>query len=121
MKALYPMSFVVLAGLMACATVPVPADKLSRSQAAVRRAEEMNARAEPAAAMHLRLANEQIARAKQLLENGDNERAASVLLRAEADADAARELARKHAARVEADTAKQNIEQMKQSMGGPKS
>ena len=46
---------------------------------------------------------------------------ASVLLRAEADADAARELARKHAARVEADTAKQNIEQMKQSMGGPKS
>ena len=108
MKALYPMSFVVLAGLMACATVPVPADKLSRSQAAVRSAEEMNARAEPAAAM-------------QLLENGDNERAASVLLRAEADADAARELARKHAARVEADTAKQNIEQMKQSMGGPKS
>lgn len=121
MKALYPMSFVVLAGLTACATTPVPADKLSRSQAAVRSAEEMNAQAEPAAALHLRLAHEQIAMAKQLLKEGENERASSVLLRAEADADAARELARKHAARMEAQTAKENIEQMKSSMGGPKS
>jgi hypothetical protein len=44
-----------------------------------------------------------------------------MLLRAEADADAARELARKHSALMEAQTAKQNIEQMKSSMGGPKS
>ena len=121
MKALIPISFVVAAGLAACATTPIPADKLSRSQAAVRSAEEMNAQAEPAAAMHLRLAHEQIALAKQLLGDGDNERAASVLLRAEADADAARELARRQAARTEAQTAKQNIEQMKSSMGGPKS
>jgi hypothetical protein len=121
MKTLIPMSLVFVAGLAACATTPVPADKLSRSQAAVRSAEEMNAQAEPAAAMHLRLAHEQIALAKQLLKDGDNERAASVLLRAEADADAARELARKHAARMEAQTAKQNIEQLKSSMEGPKS
>lgn len=119
MKALSMMTFV--AGLAACATTPVPADKLSRSQASVRSAEEMNAQADPAAAVHLRMAHEQLALAKQLLKEGEHERASSVLLRAEADADAARELARKHAARVEADTAKQNIEQMKSSMGGPRS
>lgn len=121
MKALSTLSFVVFAGLAACATTPVPADKLSRSQAAVRTAEEMNAQAEPTAAMHLRLAQEQIALAKQLLKDGEHEQASSVLLRAEADADAARELARRQAARNEAQTAKQNIEQMKSSMGGPKS
>ena len=121
MKTPIPMSLVFVVGLAACASTPVPADKLSRSQAAVRSAEEMNAQAEPAAAMHLRLAHEQLALAKQLLKEGEIDRASSVLLRAEADADAARELARKHSARVEADTAKQNIEQMKSSMGGPKS
>lgn len=121
MKTLIPMSLVVVAGLVGCAATPIPADKLSRSQAAVRSAEEMNAQAEPAAAMHLRLAHEQIALAKKMLADGDNDRAAMVLLRAEADAEAARELARKHSARVEAQTAKQSIEEMKSSMGGPKS
>lgn len=121
MKSFKPVIAVVLAGVTACATTPVPADKLSRSQASVRTAEEMNAQAEPTAALHLRLAQEQIATAKKLLQDGDNDRAASVLLRAEADADAARELARKRSAQIEAQTAKQNIEQMKQSMGGPKS
>jgi hypothetical protein len=113
---------VIAVGLGACASnPPIPADKLSRSQASVRSAQELNAQAEPQAAVHLRLAQEQIVEAKKLLGRGENQRASLMLERAEADADAARELARRHAARIEADTAKRNIEDMKQSMRGPKS
>jgi len=99
--------------LAACATTPVPADKLGRAQASVRAAEEMNAAAEPAAALHLRLAREQLTRATQILKDGDNGQAAGILMRAEADADAALNLARARSARIEAEKTIQEVEQAK--------
>lgn len=97
----------------ACATTPVPADKLGRAQASVRAAEEMNAQAEPNAALHLKLAREQLTLAKQILKDGDNGQAAGILLRAEADADAAIALARERSARVEAEKTMQDVHKAK--------
>jgi hypothetical protein len=85
-----------------CASTPIPADKLSRSTAAVRSAEEMNAERVPSAAVHLRLARTQMKVARRLLENGDNKEAGYLLLRAEADAEVAMNLAREAAAKQDA-------------------
>ena len=105
-----------LAALAGCATIPVPADKLSRAQASVRAAEEMNAEAEPNAALHLRLAREQLAQATQILKNGDTGKASGILLRAEADADTALELARERSARIEAEKTIKDVQQAKTQM-----
>ena len=99
-----------------CATTPVPAGKLARSQGAVKSAEEMNAPAEPRAALHLKLAKEQLAQATDLMKDGDNEHAAMVLQRAEADGEAALALARARSAHIEAEQAVARIQELKKSM-----
>jgi hypothetical protein len=101
-------------GIAGCgATTPVPADKLTRSQAVVRSAEEMNASSDPRAAMHLKLAKDQLAEGKALMKEGDNKKASLVLLRAEADGEAALNLARAHYAQMDA---QRTIEQVRQAM-----
>lgn len=86
---------IAFAALAGCATTtPVPADKLARTQAAINSAEQMGPSADPRALMHLELAKHQVAQAKGLMKNGDNRSAGLVLLRAEADAEAALNLAR---------------------------
>lgn len=83
------------AAIAGCATTtPVPADKLARAQAVIHSAEQMGPSADPRAALHLALAKQQVAQAKGLMKNGDNGSAGLVLLRAEADAEAALNLAR---------------------------
>jgi hypothetical protein len=106
-----------------CASSPVPADKLARSQASVRSAEEQGAQADPRAAIHLKLAKEQLAEAKKLMKDGDNEAAKNVLLRAEADGDAALNIARATAAEADATRTIQAIQQAKVQLSteGPKS
>jgi hypothetical protein len=107
------MMLVVAAALAGCATTPVPADKLARSQAAIASAETMNAAADPKATLHLKLAKEQLENAKALMKDGDNEAAGMVLLRAEADGEAAANLARARAAQIEA---QKTIEMVRQTM-----
>src|SRR5690349_7423763 len=110
------MSLVVAAAAIAfsgCATTPVPAYRLARSEAAVKSAEEMNASADPRAAMHLKHAKEQLADAKNLMKNGDNRTARLVLMRAEADGEVAVNLARAHAAQIDA---QQTIAAVRQAM-----
>lgn len=104
--------------LVACGSSAVPADRLARSEAALRSAQEVGAANDPKAALHLRLAQEQIVTAKTLIKNGDNERAESVLRRAEADADVALNLARSDLAREEATKTMENVQKAKQSAQG---
>jgi hypothetical protein len=106
----------VAAVSVGCATTPVPADKLARSQAAVRSAEEMNAQSDPQAALHLRMAQDQLNSAKRMLKDGDNEEARFTLMRAEADADVALNLARGKAAKVDAEQTKERIQQTQSQM-----
>ena len=106
--------------VVACGSAAIPADRLARSQAAYRSAQEMGAANNPQAALHLRLAEEQLSTAKALIKDGENERADSVLRRAEADANLALDLARSETARGEANKTMENVQKAKQSaeMGG---
>lgn len=98
--------------MAACATAPVPADRLSRAQETVRLAEELPAtKADPKAVHHLQLAKDQLKQAKQLMVAGKNGTAKWVLMRAEADGEAALYLARAHAAKLDAQSTLESIRQ----------
>ncbi len=99
--------------LGACASSPVPADTLARSQAAVRSADEVGAQKVPVAALHLKVANEELEQARKLIADGDNKRAEYILLRAEADAEAALNLAREATARADAQKTIVEVQKMK--------
>ena len=106
---------------VACATTPIPADKLSRSTAAVKSAEVVNADRVPSASVHLRLAREQLDRARQMLKDGDTERAEYMLLRSEADAEAAMNLAIGVEAQQDAIQTIRTVQTMKAQLEGPES
>src|SRR5690349_13350516 len=99
MKTMAWMAAVSVA-LGACASSgPVPAERLAKSEAALRSAHENGADRVPPAALHLKVANEELAMARKLISDGDNKRAEYILMRAEADANAASSLAREVQAR----------------------
>ena len=95
------MLSLVVIGLSGCATVQIPAERLEGSEASIRGAEELGATNVPAARLHLQLARDQTAQAKQLAADGDD-RATLVLARAEADAELALGLAREVAVHADA-------------------
>ncbi|WP_394822617.1 DUF4398 domain-containing protein [Pendulispora albinea] len=101
--------------MVGCGSYPAPNDKLVNSQASLRAAQEVGAQTDSQGALHMRLAQEQIEKAKQLMADGDNKRAEFLLLRAEADAELAVALARQQSARNEA---QQALEQLKALKGG---
>jgi Domain of unknown function (DUF4398) len=113
-----PSSVVLLAAgavLAGCgATTPVPTDKLARAQETLRQAEATPAVAtDPKAVQHLQLAKDQLNYGKKLMLDGDNQDAKWVLMRAQADAEAALYLAHAQAAK---DDAQQTIEAIRQAM-----
>lgn len=78
---------IFIVSMAGCASTP--ALRTESSTSSIRAAEEVGAREVPRAAFHLQLAKEELARAQDLSERGDEERAASLLRRAEADAELA--------------------------------
>lgn len=105
---------IILVALLGCASTPVPADRMAQSQASLRAAEEVGAKNVPPAALHLQLAQEQMEQGKQLIKNGDNERARFVLLRAEADAELAVALAREQSMRDAAQKAVAQVHEVEE-------
>ncbi len=87
-----------------CASVQIPAERLERSEASIRGAEELGANAVPAARLHLQMAKDQTEVAKRMAANGD-ERAVLVLARAESDAELALGMARETSTHTEAERA----------------
>ena len=102
------------ASIMACGASAVPTSKLSSSRASVRAAEEVGARQTPQAALHLKLAQDQIERARRLMREGKNDAAALTLDQAQADAEIAIALAHEARARREAQEAKDRVAQLRQ-------
>ena len=86
---------------------------MASAEAASRSARELGAEKEPKAALHLKLAQEQIDQAKKLMTDGDNKRADLVLQRANSDAELAVMLAKENAATTEATKAKEKVNSMK--------
>lgn len=91
----------------ACASHPPPTDHMASAIAAVRGAQVAVAQAGqvPEAALQLKLAEEQVAQAREMIKQGDNERADYMTLRAYNDAELALALARQHQARAAAQEA----------------
>lgn len=104
MRPVLALSFALLA-VSACATAALPPERLASSEAAIRSADEVGASKLPQAALHLKLAQEELAQAKQYAKDGDAARAELFLQRSDADSELAMSLTREEEAKVEADKA----------------
>lgn len=106
--------------LAACgSSIPPPSDKLASAEAAARSARELGAEKEPKAALHLKLAQEQIDSAKTLMKDNDNQRADLVLQRASADAELSVMLAKENNAKNEAFNALEKVRVLKGGSNSP--
>src|SRR3984957_8655716 len=86
---------------LACgASFPVPTQHMADAESAHRSALELGASNQPAAALHVKLAEEQMSKAKTLISDGDNKEADSLLIRSKADSELALALAREQSANV---------------------
>jgi hypothetical protein len=82
------------------ASFPPPTQRLADAQAAERSAREVGANSSPEAQLSLKLAQDQIAQAQKAMDNGDNEQANSLLVRAKMDGELALARAREKNARA---------------------
>ncbi len=89
--------------LVACASRSLPTARVGSVEAGVRAAREVGAENVPAAALHLRIAQGELSRARTLVHDGEYEQAEWLLVRSEADAALAVALAREANARRVAD------------------
>lgn len=106
---------VLAMALIACGgSFPAPNERLTNAEAASRSADELGARNNPKAALHLKLAQEQIDQAKGLMQEGDNRRADFVLQRANADAELAVMLAKESTAQEQTQQAEDRVKALKQ-------
>ena len=105
------LATVVLA--TACGGAAVPQETLTAAKAAVAGAEVAGAASEPKAALHLKLAKEQLAQAEKLIADGDNEEAARIIDRAQADADLSFSLAKEANAKKEASDTSEQLGRLK--------
>lgn len=104
-------TIVTTAFAVGCASVPF---RTESSTSGIRAAEEVGAADVPRAALHLQLAKEELQKAKTLAENGKDEMAASMLLRAEADAELAVLLSREDAERSAAQAEVLKVRELRQ-------
>ena len=91
----------VALSLVACASFPAPTQRMADAESAHRSALELGAASQPAAKLHVQLAEEQMTKAKALMADGDNERADSLLIRSKADSELALALAREQGSNTE--------------------
>lgn len=99
--------------LVGCATTAeAPVERLVTSQATVRAAEEIGAGQSPRAAFHLRLAKEQLADAKRLINAGKNAEANILLQRAAADAELSMALTKQLIAVRQAERVKREVAEL---------
>jgi len=83
-----------LCAVAACASYPQPTEHLAESMASARGAESAGAAQVPQAALHLKLAQDQIGTAQKLIKDDENERADAMTIRAYNDAELALALTR---------------------------
>ena len=107
---------VIAASGAACGGAAVPQETLTAAQAAAKGAEVGGANENPKAQLHLKLAHEQIEKAKKLIADGDNEEAARVVDRAQADADLALALAQQAKALQDAKYADEQLGKLKKKL-----
>ena len=112
MRLVIALVLAALAGGCGTAAVPV-SGSLTETQSVIRAAEEVGARNVPKAALHLKMAQDQLQTAKGLLADGDEEEASVVLARAEIDAELALALAKDANLRAQANEAMKKVDDLK--------
>jgi hypothetical protein len=109
----------VVAGLLAafgCASVPKPTGELAASEGALRSAKELGADAIPQAALEIKLAEDEMQKAREQMKNDDNESARQNLLRSRADAELALALTRQGQANSGAQGAQDTLRAVQKSV-----
>jgi hypothetical protein len=114
-----------LALLAGCGKAAVPQDQLSKTEAEIRAAQvkydELKqagpSEGAPAAELHLKLAQDQLAKAKALIEDKETEEAAALLKRAEVDAAYALALAKEWEAKARVQGTIEELEELKEKAG----
>lgn len=102
-----------LLAVTACGGAAAPTARLTTAEAALRAASEVGAAEVPRAALHMKLAQEQIDEAHQLMDDGNNEQADLALRRAQADAELAITVTREHKTIAEAKSVTTKYEKLK--------
>jgi len=107
-------ALLALLGAVGCGgSFPPPSERLASAEAAARSARELGADKDPKAALHLKLAQEQIDQAKGQMKADENKKADQTLSRAGADAELAVALAKESNAKTEAEKAKEKLKSLK--------
>jgi hypothetical protein len=106
-------SFVAFAA--ACGSQAMPPPAAVEAKTSISAAEAVGAQNEPKAALHLKLAKDQSARAEQALQNGDEDEARLLIEQAKVDAELALVLTRESQARVEAQQALAKVRDLEQN------
>ncbi|MBI2396122.1 MAG: DUF4398 domain-containing protein [Deltaproteobacteria bacterium] len=99
-----------------CGGAAAPNARVASTTGAITAAEEIGAKNDPQAALHLRMAQEQRQRAVELMARGKNAEASWMLARAQADAELAIALAREAQTRAAAEQAISQIEDLKSQL-----
>ncbi len=107
---LFAVAFMAMTLSVGCASTPLHTEA---STSGIRAAEEVGADKVPEAALHLQLAKEELEQSLVLNKNGDEDKAASLLTRAEADAELAVALSRSHDEKMEAEKAMERVHQLR--------
>ena len=110
---MFAVAVVATAIAAGCASNPQPL-RTEASTSGIRAAEEVGAAKVPQASLHLQLAKEELELAKGLAAKDEKKKAASMLLRAEADAELAVALSRGDAEKSEAQSAVERVRQLRQ-------
>ena len=104
---------IMLLCVAGCGGAAVPQDQMQSATGQIREAEGGGARDVPKAALHLKLAEDQVAKAKTMMEQGNNEEAALVLDCAKADAEYALALAREEQTKKDAEAMAKQVDEYK--------
>jgi predicted metal-binding transcription factor (methanogenesis marker protein 9) len=103
--------------LLSCGGTPKPpTEELSKAKAVVRAADEVGAKDAPRAALHLKMANDQITSAEELIEKKKMSQARYLLMRAEADAELSIALAKAASKEQEAEEAMAKVQKLKKEI-----
>ena len=96
---------------------PVPADQVTQTEAAIRAASEVGAPSVPKAALHLKMAQDQLQTAKGLMAESQNDEARLVLDRARVDAELAIALSKEATLRAQAAEALAKVKKLRAEAG----
>ena len=103
-------------GLLGCGGGAMPSAQMTESKAAIRAADELGAERYPDAALHLRMARDQVEEAERFIADREFQAARRSLERAEADAELAIELARAEMTKQQARDAYQRVQRLQQEL-----